>query len=248
MVRIILLLLVLGNLAFFAWDRYLRAPVSAEAYIQQVQMAPEKIRLLDPKAARAPVPKSAAAAEEPGSTNAATAANANNATEATVATVTKAAATPCVEWGVFVGLPEAARADAAIAEAGFAPGQARRVLSDVDGHWVLIPPAKSRAEVGKTVENLKELGVTEYTIVPEPPQWRNAVSLGIFRTEDAARNLLAEVRKKGVNDAIVERRERFFQQVVYLVREPSEADVAKLTAMRNRVLGSEVKAVACPAP
>jgi hypothetical protein len=118
----------------------------------------------------------------------------------------------------------------------------------VDGHWVLIPPGKTRAEVGRTVENLKELGITEFTIVPEPPQWRNAVSLGIFRTEEAARKLLAEVRNKGVENATVERRERFFQQVVYFVREPSEADVAKLAALRNRVPGGEVKAVACPAP
>ncbi len=232
MIRIIFLLLVLGNLAFFAWDRYLRVPVSAEAHIQQVQITPEKIRLLDTKAARAPAPKPAAV-EEPAATN---------------ATAVTTAAAACLEWGVFVGPPEAARADAAIAEAGFATGQARRVLSDVDGHWVLIPPAKSRADVDKVVASLKEFGITEYTIVPEPPQWRNAVSLGIFRTEEAARNLLAEVRKKGVNNAAIERRERFFQQVVYFVREPSEADVAKLAALRNRVTGSEVKAVACPAP
>jgi hypothetical protein len=234
MIRIIVLLLVLGNLAFFAWNRYLRAPVSAEAYIQQVQITPEKIRIVEAKAARAPAPKPVAAVEEA------------PATDATAATNATKVAAACVEWGVFVGPPEAARADAAVAEAGFAPGQARRILSDVDGHWVLIPPAKSRAEVAKVVENLKELGIADYTVVPEPPQWRNAVSLGIFRTEEGARKVLAEMSKKGVENVVIERRERFFQQVVYFVREPSEADLAKLTALRTRVPGSEVKAVACP--
>lgn len=242
MIRIFFLLLVLGNLAFFAWDRYLRVPVSAEAHIQQVQITPEKIRIIESKAARPPVAKPGAPGEE---ANATDAANTAGATGTTGATKTAAA---CLEWGVFVGAPEAARADAAIAEAGFAPGQARRVLSDVDGHWVLIPPGKTRADVGKAVENLKELGIAEYTVVPEPPQWRNAVSLGVFRTEEAARKLLAEVRAKGVDNATVERRERFFQQVVYFVREPSEADVAKLATLRSRVQGSDVKAVACPAP
>ena len=242
MIRIFFLLLVLGNLAFFAWDRYLRVPVSAEAHIQQVQITPEKIRIVESKAARTPVAKPVAPGEV---ANATDAANAAGATGTTGATKTAAA---CLEWGVFVGAPEAARADAAIAEAGFAPGQARRVLSDVDGHWVLIPPGKTRADVGKAVENLKELGIAEYTVVPEPPQWRNAVSLGVFRTEEAARKLLAEVRAKGVDNATVERRERFFQQVVYFVREPSEADVAKLATLRSRVQGSDVKAVACPAP
>lgn len=239
MIRIFFLLLVLGNLAFFAWDRYLRAPVSAEAHIQQVQITPEKIRIIESKAARTPVAKPVAPGEVANATDAANAAGATGATKVAAA---------CLEWGVFVGAPEAARADAAIAEAGFAPGQARRVLSDVDGHWVLIPPGKTRADVGKAVENLKELGIAEYTIVPEPPQWRNAVSLGVFRTEEAARKLLAEVRAKGVDNATVERRERFFQQVVYFVREPSEADVAKLATLRSRVQGSDVKAVACPAP
>ena len=223
MIRMIFLLLVLGNLAFFAWDRYLRVPVSAAEHIQQVQITPEKIRIVKSAAPRtaAPQPVPAVAAE------------------------TKAAAA-CLEWGVFVGPPEAARADAAMAEAKLPAPQTRRVLTDVDGHWVLIPPLKSPAEAAKVIENLKALGVTEYSIVPEPPQWRNAISLGIFRTEEAARTLLAEVQKKGVANVGIQRRERFFQQMVYYVREPGEADVAKLAALRNRVPGSEVKAVACP--
>jgi hypothetical protein len=36
--------------------------------------------------------------------------------------------------------------------------------------------------------------------------------------------------------------------MVYFVREPGQADLAKLMALRTRVPGSDVKAVACPAP
>jgi hypothetical protein len=83
--------------------------------------------------------------------------------------------------------------------------------------------------------------------VTEPPQWRNAISLGIFRTEDAARTLLTELQNKGVTDLTLERRERFFQQMIYLVREPDNAAVERLTTLRQRLPGSEVKATACPA-
>ena len=44
--RALFLLFVLANLAFFAWDRYLRAPVSAEVHNRQVEITPEKIRLV----------------------------------------------------------------------------------------------------------------------------------------------------------------------------------------------------------
>jgi hypothetical protein len=152
----------------------------------------------------------------------------------------------CLSWGVFIGPPDAARADAAMAEAKLPPAQVRRVLTDVDGHWVLIPPQKSQADINKVIEELKKLGVTEYSVVPEPPQWRNAISLGIFRTEESARNLLADLKTKGVTEAGLERRERFFQQMTYYVREPDEATVAKLATLRTRIAGSEVKAVGCP--
>jgi hypothetical protein len=233
--RVVFLLLLLANLGFFAWDRYLREPLSAQTRIQQVQMSPEKIRLVGVPAQPTPAAKPAAAAEP------------EKVEKAEKVEKVARVETACLAWGVFIGPQDAARADAAMAEAKLPAAQVRRVLSDVDGHWVLIPPRKSQAEVAKVIDNLKELGISDYSIVPEPPQWRNAISLGIFRTEESARALLAEVKRKGVTDAGVERRERFFQQVTYYVREPDEAVVERLTTLRGRIAGSEVKAVACPA-
>lgn len=234
--RVLFLVLVLANLAFFAWDRYLREPLSAEARIQQVQMSPEKIRLVNVPGKTQPAAKPPVAAD-PDKTEKAEKPEKPEKVQAA-----------CLSWGAFIGPQDAARADAAMAEAKLPPAQVRRMLTDVDGYWVLIPPQKSQAEIGKTIDHLKALGIADYSVVPEPPQWRNAISLGIFRTEEAAHTLLAEVRKKGVTDAGVERRERFFQQVTYYVREPDEATVARLAALRARVAGSDVKAVACPVP
>ncbi|HTE13666.1 MAG TPA: SPOR domain-containing protein [Burkholderiales bacterium] len=219
--RVLFLLLVLANLAFFAWDHYLRAPVSAEARIQQVQMTPEKIRIVQP-----PVQQPSSSTPTPAAESVAGAA--------------------CLEWGVFIG-PEAARADAAVAELGLPEARIRRVATEAKGYWVLIPPLNSKAEADKAAETLKGLGVTDYSVVAEAPR-RNAISLGVFRTEEAAQNLLAAVRKKGVNDAAMELRENFFRLVVYYVREPNEATVAKLATLRAGMPGTEVKAVSCPAP
>lgn len=219
--RILFLLLLLANLAFFAWDRYLRAPVSPEERIRQVQMTPEKIKLLkEPPAAAAAPP---------------------------AAPVIEAGATPCLEWGAFIGA-EVARAEAAIAQLGVPAARVKRVVSDARGYWVLIAPLPGKAEADKMMETLKAQGIAEFTLVAEPPQKRNAISLGMFRTEDAARNLLAEVKKKGITDAVIEPRENFFKQAVYYIREPGEAVVGKLAALRAAYPGSEVKAVACPVP
>ena len=215
--RTLFLLLVLANFAFFAWDRYLRAPVSAETHIQQVQITPEKIRLVKESVA-------------PGRVNKAT-----------------ASPTACMEWGAFAGAA-VARADAAMAELALPESQFKRVVVEASGYWVYIPPLKSRNEAEKSARALKELGVTDYSVVQEQTQWRNAISLGIFRSDEAARAFLASLEKKGVAGAVAEKRDNFLRQVVFYVLEPSEATVAKLAAIRTTLPASEVRAVPCPAP
>lgn len=237
--RVVFLLLLLGNLVFFAWAQFLRTPLSAEAHIQQVQMTPEKIRIVSAPAG--------AATRTPTAPEGAPARALTPGQEPTAKLEAEKAPAACLAWGVFIGPQDAGRADAAMAEAKLPPAQVRRVLSDADGHWVLIAPQKTQADIARTIENLKQIGITDHMVVTEPAQWRNAISLGIFRTEDAARGLLADLQKKGVADVTLARRERFFQQVIYLIREPDDALVARLATLRQRVPGSEVKAIACPA-
>ncbi len=217
--RLIFLLLVLAHLAFYAWVHYLRVVVDADARIQQVQITPEKIRLLNAPAPR--VPGSAATTPRPDK-----------------------AAAACLEWGAFIG-PEAVRADAAIAELGLPAAQLKRVAVEQPGYWVLIPPLKTRVEAERTAERLKGLGITD--IVLDPPQRRNAISLGIFRTEEAAQTLLGAVKKKGVDNAVLELRENFFRRVVFYVREPDAATTAQLNALRAATPGTDIKALICPA-
>lgn len=211
--RAFFLLMVLANLAFFAWDRYLRVAVSAEERIQQVQITPEKIRLVKETVARAAAAPAAAAV--------------------------------CMEWGAFAGAA-VARADAAVEELALPAAQVTRVVMEASGYWVYIPPLKSKGDVDKTGRALKGLGVTDYSVVQDQTQWRNAISLGIFRTDEAAQAFLASLKKKGVTDAVAEKRDNFLKQVVYYVREPSEATVAKLAVIRTTLPASEVRAVPCP--
>ena len=211
--RTLFLLMVLVNLGFFTWDRYLRVSVSADEHIRQVQILPEQIRLI-------PAP---AKSSTGGPTPAA-----------------------CMEWGAFSGAA-VAQADAAMTELDLTPDQFKRVVVEASGYWVYIPPLKSRNDAEKSAKALKDRGVTEYSVVQEQTPWRNAISLGIFRTDEAAQSFLAALAKKGVTEAVAEKRDNFLRQVVFYVREPSEITVAKLASLRASLPASEVRAVPCPA-
>jgi hypothetical protein len=156
-----------------------------------------------------------------------------------------AAPTACLEWGNFAG-PGVARAETALAQLQLAPGQVARAVVDAGGYWVHIPPLKTKAEADRKVRELRDLGVTEFFVVQEAGPWRNAISLGIFRSEETAQAFLAKLRQQKVRSAITARREDFFQQIAFYVRDPSEATVAQLTLIAQDFPESELKAGPCP--
>jgi hypothetical protein len=153
----------------------------------------------------------------------------------------------CLEWGV-VGGPDEARANAALAQLALPDSSIHRTVTDVPGYWVYMPPLKAPAAVDKKLQELKALGVTDLHVVQEPAQWRTAISLGIFRSEEAATSFLEGLKAKGVRTAVVGRRENLLKQVVYFVREPAPEVVAKMTELQQAFPGSRIKAGQCPAP
>jgi len=111
------------------------------------------------------------------------------------------------------------------------------------GWWVFIPPLSSRAEVVKKIAELEGLGVREHYIV-ESGAMRNAVSLGMFSTEDAATTFLEVQRERGVRSARVGPREH---RHVFRVREPDAPMAARLGEIKANFPGTELKTLDCPA-
>lgn len=225
--RLLFLVLVLVNALFYAYAFVARQQDGAAGRIALLQINPEKITIVRVTGgAASQKPKPAVPAK-------------------TAASPAPSAPAACLEWGLLAG-PDVARADAAIARLELPQILVQRVIADVGGYWVYIPPLKSKAEVDKKIRELKGLGVTDFFAVQDQSPWRNAISLGIFKSEDAARDFLAGVRGKGVRSAVVERRENFLKQIVYFVRNPGDATVTKLTELQREFPGTEIKAVACP--
>lgn len=217
--RLLFLLLVLANVAFYAYAFLARQQSGVDSQIPLLQINPEKIGIV--KAGGGVAPEKSKSAAPPGGL------------------------TPCLEWGLFAG-PDVARADAAIARLELPQVLVQRMIADVGGYWVYIPPLNTKADVDRKIGELKALGVTDFFAVQDQTQWRNAISLGIFKSEEAAKKFLAGLREKGVRSAIIERRENFLKQIAYFVREPGELMIGKLAELQREFPGSEIKAVACP--
>jgi hypothetical protein len=231
-VRALFLLLVLANLVFLAWAYVAREGAGGGNPNARLEIAPESIKLL--KAAGQVVPDKTDKPKPSG-----------KAIPPAAPRLAAAAPAACMEWGLFAG-PGVAKAEAALARLELPPERIERTVADAGGYWVYMPPQKTRAEADRKLGELKTLGVTEFYLVQEPVKWRNAISLGIFRTEEAAQGFLAKLKERGVRTAVAARRENFLKQVAFYVREPGESTVARLTLIQQEFPGTELKAGPCP--
>ena len=216
--RALFLILLLANLALYAWWRY-GAPGDPDPTPVSRQIAPEKLKVVAP--ASLP-PPTAAPAKPPAAA---------------------AAALACLEWGSFT-LADAPRAEKALEPLGLGPRLAQRRSEEQAGWWVFIPPQGSRQAALRKAGELKQLGVEDYFIVQEEGEHRWALSLGVFRTEEAAQARLTVLRDQGVRTARVGPREATVPKVWLQVKSVDAPLQARLKELARQMEGSEVKE--CP--
>jgi hypothetical protein len=146
----------------------------------------------------------------------------------------------CVE---FYGITpaDAQRASAAFASLQLGPRLVERRIEEVTRHWVFVPPNRDRKLVEARMAELRRQGVLDLSIRPD-----NAISLGVFSTEEAARRFLASIEAKGVRGAEQGPFAKDLREVVMLVREPDTETVARLTILQRDYPGTQMRAVPCP--
>jgi hypothetical protein len=161
--------------------------------------------------------------------------------EETRAQVQSLAGAACIE---FAGI---APADLAQAREAFAAMQLgdrliERRVEEITRHWVHVPAARDRRTAEQNASALRRQGVTDLSIRPD-----NAISLGVFSTEDAARRYLAQVEAKGARGVQVGPFAKELKDSVFLVREPDTELVARLALLQREHATSTLRAVPCPA-
>jgi hypothetical protein len=210
--RTVFFILALANVAFFAFAWSDSGTVAnGDARIIGQQLNPEKIRLLMPEEASALTRKP----EPPKMT------------------------TVCLEWGAFAG-GDAARAGQALEPLGLGAKLTQRKQEDVAGFWVYIPPLASRQVATQKAAELKRLGVDEYFVMQDEPKWRNAISLGVFKTEEAAMSRRDAWRAKGVTNATFGARDMQLSKTYFQVRDANLTLAAKLSELKQGFAGTEV--------
>lgn len=223
--RALFLALLLANVVFFAWARYVSPPeAGADPAPLSRQIDPEKLKVVVPGEAAPRAPASAPVSARPA--------------------VAAVASAKCIEWGSFT-LTDAPRAEKVLEPLALGTRLAQRRTEEQAGWWVFIPPqANGRAGAIRKAAELKALGIDEYFVVQEDGPHRWAVSLGVFRTEEAARARLDALRTQGVRSAQVGERETTVPKVWLQVKGVDAPLEAKLRDVAREIEGSDLKP--CP--
>ncbi|MDA1116763.1 MAG: SPOR domain-containing protein [Proteobacteria bacterium] len=217
--RLLFLLLLVANLGFFAWMRFLAAPDPAvDRQPLSQQLDPGKLRI---------VPETELAKAQP-------AAPAKPAAAPTPVPIA------CLESGSF-SPGDATRAAQRLEPLALGARLAQYRGEETAGWWVYIPPQANRAGALRKTAELKKLGVDDYFVVQDAGRERWAVSLGVFRAEEAAKAHLDALRAKGVRSAVIGQRETQVPKVWFQVRGVDPALHAQLQEITRDLEGATLR-------
>lgn len=125
---------------------------------------------------------------------------------AAVAADVEPAAAPvaCLEIGSFAAA-EGRRFEARLAALQLGERMKRLSSGAVEpsSYIVYIPPQASKEGAERKAGELKSLGVSNFFIMNDASPMKNAISLGVFKSETLAQALLASLVKQGVHSARV---------------------------------------------
>jgi hypothetical protein len=211
--RILLALLVVANLAFFAYTRLDGAGGGEGARLAQ-QVQPDLIRLLTPQQVATLGPAKVAALAD-----------------------------VCLEWGPFSD-GDRARALAELEPAGLGRLLTQKRVENATAYWVFVPRLASKAATEKRAAELRAAGIKDLVVIDSGPQ-RLAISLGVFRTEEAATAYVAELGRLGIADARAAPRQQVVVQTQLVIRDPAATVVARVKTLQPAYPGSEIMIGAC---
>jgi hypothetical protein len=252
--RLLFLLLLLANLALFAWTQWLE-PSSSTAPAAGAALEVPRILLAGESA-----PATAAAADavsDPPIPAEAGTAPAADGTVAAAATAPGAAATRCISVGPLTDLEAAARVTRVLVELGYSPRQRPADGLVPDGYIVLVGGLAGPEDQSRVQRRLERGGLTDAAALPAPveaPQAANAsatvdgtyaVSAGLFSERRRAERRAEVVRKIGLMPTIEERRRNGTVYWLDLdLRSPAEPEALQATGLGDGAL----QILPCPEP
>ena len=256
-------LLLLANLALFGWMHWGNLLTEdADSGMAQAELHPEQIKLLEtlpgssvaaasgvtPGLTLTLSPASSPTASAPATSHVSTPIrlpiSVPKPASAPIAATSPSKAANCAEWGEFSG-DDLTRAQQALSLMKLGDNLTQRSVEHNHGYWVYIPPLKKHVNVEKKIAQLKERGIKDYFVVQEKGKWLNAISLGVFRTQEAAQKYIEMLRSKDVRTAKLGERISKLKYTVFVINDLDSGTADKLHALQQEFPESELKLSAC---
>jgi hypothetical protein len=220
--RTLLLILIVANLALFAYQAGVFGPV------MQAGREPDRIaHQIDPDRLRVLSDAELRRLRESGK-------NVSTAPERR-----DSGAAACMELGDFAA-DVAARVQTRLAALNLGE---RLTAIDVDptGGWymVFLPPLASRAEAERVAEQLRGRGVRDL-LVMESAGLRNAISLGSFKDRDLALKHQSDLESRGIKGARVTERATGNAARRFQIRSPDAATAQQLAVLQKEFAGTRL--------
>jgi hypothetical protein len=152
----------------------------------------------------------------------------------------------CLEWGPFNDA-DRTRALADVDSLALGRLLTQRRIDTAAGYWVYLSPFASKAAADKRAGELRAAGLKDAFVVDGGAQ-RFAVSLGSFRTEDAANAHLADVTKQGIAGAKAGPRQQASPLTFIVIRDPREPVLTRLRELASTYPSADVKIGGCDKP
>jgi hypothetical protein len=198
MLKFLFWILLLANVGLFAYERgYLAAwlPDGREPQRMEHQLNADNVKLIPAGEAEA---KPAADA-------------------ATGSADVRPAEAACSEIAGF-DQAGAKRFDGAVQTLALGDKLSRREVEEAAHNIVYIPSQGSKEGADKKAAELRHLGISDFYVIQDAGDLHWGISLGVFKTEESARALLATLSQKGVHSARLGTHSVTSTKVVYQVR------------------------------
>lgn len=156
----------------------------------------------------------------------------------------KSSGTVCLEWGDFSG-DDLLRATKDLADLQLGNKLSQREVERSLGYWVYVPPLRDKVALNQKIAQLKARGIKEYFVVQDPGQWLNAISLGVFKTQEAAQKYTDELRKQDVRTTKIGERNSKFKLTVFTLSGVDETTRLKLIDLQKNFPASELSNIVC---
>lgn len=145
----------------------------------------------------------------------------------------------CVQFGIFVG-DEQRRIETWLKPLALGDRVTTRTMEEQASWAVYIPPLKTKADADKKMQELRALGVKDFFVVQDDGDLHLAISLGVFKTEEAAKTHLTNLNKKGVKTAKVGQRGVTVSKAYLQFQKPDTALLRKLVELKSMFPAQEL--------